>query len=451
MTSVILDRAKKVVEADEAVYAQGSRVSYFPLVVDRGFGSTIQDLDGNQYIDFLSSAGAQNTGHAHPGIIEAIRNQSEKIVQYTNAYMFHESVVTLSRKLIEITPGTFEKRVVFGLSGSDANDGVIKMARAHTGRSGIIAFKGSYHGSTYGAISLSAISLNMRKKIGPLLPDIHHFEYPNCYRCPFDQEYGRCRFPCLRQIEGAFEQYLPPEEVAAVFFEPVAGDAGLVVPPREFVRGLYDLCQKHGILFVSEEVQQGFGRTGRMFAIEHFDIIPDVVVMGKAIASGMPLSAVVARREIIESLKAPAHLFTMSGHPIALAAALATLKIIADEDLIQKSARMGEYIQRQFRRLAEKYPIIGEVRGLGLSIGVELVKDPLSKEKHTEAAAKICYRCWEKGLILIFLAGNVLRVQPPLVIRLDEVDRAMKIIEASFEDFMKGDIPDEILETTKGW
>ncbi len=328
---------------------------------------------------------------------------------------------------------------------------MIKFVRAYTGRTKIISFVNAYHGSTFGSLSLSAISLNMRKKIGPLLPDIYHFEYPTCYRCPFGQEQKSCNMECFKQIERAFTQYLPPEEIAAIVFEPIAGDAGLVVPPKEYVEKLYQLCQKHGILFVSEEVQQGFGRTGKWFGIEHFDIIPDLIVTGKSIASGMPLSALIGRAEIIDSLDAPAHLFTMSGHQVSCQSAIASIKVIEEENLIQNAEIMGQYIQSKFNLLAEKYEMIGEIRGKGLSIGVEIVKNRLTKEKDEVATSKICYRCWEKGLILIFLAGNVLRIQPPLVIKRDEIDQAFVIIESAINDYLRNKIPDSVLEIATGW
>jgi 4-aminobutyrate aminotransferase len=448
---MFLEKTMTIIEQDKNMYSQGSRMPYFPLVVDSGKGAIITDIDGNEFIDFLASAGASNTGHAHPVVVNAIKAQAEKIVQYTSAYMYNEPMVKLSQKLIEITPGDFPKRVVFGLSGSDANDGMIKAVRAYTGRSKIISFAGAYHGSTYGALSLSALSLNMRRKIGPLLPDIFHFEFPDCYRCPHGQVKENCSMECLKTIKRAFANYLPPDEVAAIVLEPIAGDAGLIVPPESFVKGLDEICKTHGILLVAEEVQQGFGRTGKWFSIEHFGIEPDVIVMGKSIASGMPLSALVTRSEIIGSLEKPAHLFTMSGHSLSCEAALASIQVIEDEKLMKNADELGEYIKSRFEQLALKFDFIGEIRGKGLSVGVDLVIDQESRERNTDAAAKICYRCWEKGLILIFLAGNVLRIQPPLVISKNEVDQALAIIEEAMEEYVSGLISDDVLQVAQGW
>jgi 4-aminobutyrate aminotransferase len=444
-------KANEIIVRDEKVCSKFSRVPYYPLVIKKGYGSTIVDVDGNKYIDLLSSAAALNTGHCHPKIVKAIKSQLENFIHYTPAYMYNEAVVELADELIKITPGNFKKKVTFGLTGSDANDGMIKLTRAYTGRTKIVTFIGSYHGSTYGAISMSAISLNMRRKIGPLLPEIEHIPYPDCYRCKYEKKEQSCNLECLQDFKMAMETYMPAESIAAVVMEPIAGDAGIIVPPIIYVKEMYSLCQKNGILFVSEEVQQGFGRTGKWFGIEHFDVIPDIVIMGKAMASGLPLSGIVAREEIMNSLNAPAHLFTMGGNPVCCKASLATIQVIRDDGLLQNSRNLGKYAIDRFLKLQDKYAIIGDVRGLGLSIGVELVKDAKTKEKHFEAAAKICYRCWEKGVILIFFAKSVLRFQPPLVITKQELDDAFEVIESSIVEYLNGEISDEIFNQLQGW
>lgn len=446
-----IKKSLDLVKEDEKVLSPSSRMPYFPLVIKKGYGAIIEDIDGNEYLDLLSSAGALNVGHSHPKVVEAIVEQVRNFIHYTPVYTYHEPLVKLAQKLTQITPGDYKKKVAFGLSGSDANDGMIKLARSHTGRSKIISFIQAYHGATYGAISLSALSLNMRRKIGPMLPDIHHIPYPDCYRCVFGQKRETCNMECLKQLEIAFQYYIPADEVAAVIMEPIAGDAGLVVPPEEYVKKLRELCRQKGILFVSEEVQQGFGRTGRWFGIEHFGVEPDAVILGKSIASGMPLSAIVAREEIMQSWEAPVHVFTTAGSPTSCSAAIATIEVIEQEGLIERARILGEYVKERFEMMKEKYELIGDVRGLGLSIGVDLVKDRNTKEKAKEAAAKICYRCWEKGIILTFFATNVLRVQPPLIITREQMDRAIDIVEEAIVDYVDGKISDEVLETAKGW
>ncbi len=440
-----------IVKEDEKVVSSAGRAPYYPLAVKSGKGAVIEDEDGNKYIDFLSSAAAINTGHCHPKIIQAISEQMENYIHYTPVYMYNKSLVDLANQLIDITPGNFSKKVIFGLSGSDANDGMIKLARSYTGRSKIISFIKSYHGTTYGALSLTAISPAIRKKVGPLLPDIHHIPYPDCYRCDFNHKPKTCNMECLQQLKTAFKCYLPPEEVAAVIMEPIAGDAGLVVPPKEYIEELYKICKENGILFVSEEVQQGFGRTGKWFGIENFGIIPDAIIMGKSIASGMPLSAIVGREEIMTSLCSLGHAFTTSGNALCCRAALATIDVIKEEKLLERSETLGMYVKERFNNMKRKYKIIGDVRGIGLSIGVDLVIDKKSKIRNHEAAAKICYRCWEKGLMVTFFAENVLRIQPPLVIEKEQLDKGMNIIEEAINDYLEGDIPDEVLEIAKGW
>jgi 4-aminobutyrate aminotransferase len=442
-------QCNQIVENEKHYYSQAGKLPYFPLAIKSGQGAIIKDQDDNSYIDFLSSAAMLNTGISHPKIVEVITEQAKDFVHYIFPYIYHEPSVQLAKKLTEITPGNFDKKVIFGLSGSDANDGMIKFARAYTGKSKIISYIGSYHGSTFGAISLSAISLNMKRKIGPLLPDIHHINYPNCYRCRFNNTCDTCSLECLNELEDAFKYYLPTDEVAAIVIEPIAGDVGMVVPPKKYMEKLYSLCKENNILFVVDEIQQGFGRTGKWFGIDHFDIEPDIMVLGKSIASGLPMSALVGRKEIMESLGAPAHTFTGAGNPMACKASLATIEIINDEDLISKANIHGDYIMDKFEKMKEKYDIIGDVRGLGLSIGVELINN--KKEKNAIAASKICYRAWEKGVLLTFISQNVLRIQPPLIISREQIDEALSLIEESIVDFINGDIPDEVLETSKGW
>lgn len=449
--AVNVKRCENIVAQDDEVVGAACRVPYYPLVVKCGRGAIIEDADGNEYIDMLSSAAATNVGHSHPKVVDAIIEQAREVIHYTPVYTYHEPLVKLAKGLTEITPGNFKKKVVFGLTGSDSNDGMIKLARAYTGRSKIISFIGAYHGSTYGSISLSAISLNMRRKIGPLVPDIYHINYPHCYRCKFGKKEESCNLECLQDFEDKFKSYLPPEEVAAVIMEPIQGDAGLIVPPQKYVKKLYDLCKKHRILFAVDEVQQGFGRTGKWFGIENFGIEPDIIVMGKSIASGMPISAIVARAEIMDAVGPPAHTFTTMANPICCKAALATINVIKEEKLLEHSKNLGEYTKECFNKMKDKYSLIGDVRGIGMNIGVDLVKDRDTKERAQEAAAKICYRCWEKGVLLTFFANNVLRVQPPLVITKEQIDKALDVIEASIVEYLRGDIPDEVLKVAKGW
>ncbi len=440
-----------IIRKDHELISPGGRVPFYPLVISKGEGSIIVSQEGKSYIDFLAGAGVLNTGHSHPKIVRAIKEQADKFLSYNPAYVYSQPMVDLAVALCHITPGDFPKRVAYGLSGADANDGVIKLARSFTGRQKIISFLRSYHGATYGALSLSAHNLNMRRKFGPFLPEIYHVPYADCYRCPFNLEYPGCGINCLEYIKSLFETVIPPEEVGAIIFEPIQGDAGVIVPPAEFVIGLKSICKENGILFVSEEVQTGFGRTGKWFASEHWGIVPDIIVLGKAIASGMPLSAIVARKQIMESWGPVAHALSLSANPLSCVASLKTIEVIQEENLIKRARDEGEYVKHRLTDMKEKYQLIGDIRGRGLMIGVDLVQDPKTKVRARRETAKICWRCWEKGLFLTFFSGSVLRIAPPLVITRQEIDKALGIIDDSFQDVMEGRVPDDILDKIQGW
>ncbi len=444
-------KGKEIIHRDNKVYPRFTRIPYYPLVIKRAYGATIEDHDGNKFIDLLSGASSLNTGHSNPRITEAIKKQVDNFISYTAAYSYSEPLVKLAEEIIKITPGDFDKKVAFGLSGSDANDGMIKLVRGFTGKKKIISFIGAYHGSTYGALSLTALSLNMRRKIGPILSEVEHIRYPTCYRCPYNCHKETCNIECLNDFKNALSTYLPPDEIAAIVMEPIAGDAGLIVPPIKYMKAIHEICRENDILFVSEEVQQGFARTGKWFCIEHFNIVPDIIVMGKSMASGLPLSAIVGKSEIMDSLDAPAHLFTMSGNSLSCSAAIETINIIRDEGLLERSISLGNYTKKRFKDMQSKYEIIGDIRGLGLSIGIDLVKKRTTKIGNREAASKICYRCFEKGVIVIFLADGVLRIQPPLVITKTQLEEALDIIEDSIEEYANNKIPNETLETVMGW
>jgi len=444
-------RVQEIIDRDKKVISSASRMPYFPFVIKKGEGATMYDVNGKKYIDFLSSAAALNTGHCHPKVVEAINYQIHKFLNYTSAYMYYENMVELAEELIRITPGSYFKKVSFGLTGSDANDGAIKLARVFTGRQKIISFLRSYHGSTYGALSLSAISLNMRKKLGPFLPEIYHIPFPDCYRCPLNHRYPECQLACLEYFKMLLKNLIPPEEIAAIIIEPIQGDAGIIVPPDSYLFNLKKICAEKGILFIAEEVQTGFGRTGKWFSVEHWNIEPDIILLGKGIASGMPLSSIIAKQEIMDSWQAPAHLFTMGANPVSCAASLATIEVIKEENLVDNTQRMGHYIKKRLLELKARHEIIGDIRGKGLLIGVDLVKNRDTKERAVKETAKICWRCYERGLILTFLSQSVLRIAPPLNIKKEEVDHALEIIEKSIEDLENGKIPDQVLENICGW
>ncbi|EFI42682.1 aminotransferase class III-fold pyridoxal phosphate-dependent enzyme [Peptoniphilus sp. oral taxon 386] len=439
-----------LISEDEKYIAKCSRAPYLPIVANRAKGVIVEDLDGNEYIDMISSACVLNTGYNHENVLDKVSKQLDKFIHFSNDYFYTEPQVELAKKLVKITPGNFEKKVIFGFSGSDSIDSAIKATRSYTGRSKIISFVGAYHGSTYGAISISAIDLNMKKRIGPLLPDVFHFSYPLITEKKNDEtedEYSDRKF---EEFKKPFDYYLPVEEVAAIFIEPIAGDLGLIPPPKKFMKLLRKFCSENGILLVADEIQQGFGRTGKWFSIEHFDVEADLIVMGKAMASGFPMSAVVGRREIIDSIAMPGQLFTLQGNAVCAGAAIATIEIIENEKLLDRAVKLGDYIKERFKLISKNSSVIKDVRGLGLTIGVEL-EDRNKIISSSDIAKKICYRCFEKGVILIYIGGNTLRVQPPLVMTNDEAQRAMNIIEEVFCEYENGKISDSILDKIQGW
>jgi len=453
LTRKKIDKSLEIVAKDKIYLARALGLKYFPIAIAKAEGSKVWDADGNEYIDFLTSAALYNVGHRHPKVVEAIKDQIDKFINYTIVYLYAEPCVKLAEKLVSITPGKFDKKVSYGFSGSDGVDSAIKVARAYSKKKYILSFRGSYHGTTYGALSATGIiSEDVKSPICPLT-NIEYVEFPDPYRNKWGidgyEHPDELTNRSLKEIEDKIKEC--SFDVAGLLVEPIQGDAGVVVPPDEFIKGLSELANKYGFVLVDEEVQTGLGRTGRFWAIEHFNVAPDVLVSSKALGGGMPLSAVVGRADIMDSVPPPLLGFTHAGHAVSASAALATIEAIESEGLLNRAAKMGEYIIRRFREMQDEFDIIGDVRGKGLLIGVEIVKN--KREPDRDGALKICWRAWEKGLILITFGkkGNVLRIAPPLNISEDEVDSGLNIIEDSIKEFLKGEIPDGVLNYLKGW
>jgi len=416
----------------------GSR--YEHPIVDEARGIFIRDPDGNVFIDFISGRCVTNVGHCHPKLVGALQSQAAR-----GLHGFTETRLRLDERLSEITPGDFPKHIFYAQSGSAVNDLGIKVARWSTGRPYVVAFAGAYHGVTYGALSISSYRPYMVRGIHPRLPGVFHMPYPNCYRCPFKLEHPDCDLACLRYMEDhAFNSYLPPEEVAAVVFEPVAGDAGWIVPPDDWLPTLRGICDRHGILLMAEEVQTGFGRTGRWFAVEHWGVEPDMILLGKSISGGVPNAACVARRELSkrvgtgEAIQTP---MTFGGSPLGCAAALANIEVIEEEKLVENSAEMGAYVKKRLSEMMEGHGIIGDVRGRGLLIGVEIVKDRETKKPGLEEAERIRSKAFRNGLYLIHMGSfgtRVLRVAPPLIINREQADASLEILEDAISDAERG-------------
>lgn len=445
-----MSKAQDLIKEDEQYFAKSGRIQYYPLAIDHGYGATLVDVDGKEYIDLLASASSQNVGHAPKKVTEAIKKQVDKFVHYTPAYMYHEPLIRLSKKLCDISPGDYEKRVTYGLSGSDANDGIIKFARAYTGRPYIISFTNAYHGSTFGSLSMSAISLNMRKKYGPLLNGFYHIPFPDNYRGLFEQPNANTVDEYLAPLKEMFDKYVPADEVACIVLETIQGDGGLLEPVPGYFEALEGICREHGILIAVDDIQQGLGRTGKWSSVEHFNFTPDLITFGKSLAGGLPMSAIVGRKEIMETLEAPAHLFTTGANPVSCEAALATLEMIEEEQLLEASLEKGKYVRQTMDRWVTDYECIGDVRGKGLSIGIDVVSDPIQKTRDPEAALKICNYCFDKGVVIIAVAGNVLRFQPPLVISYEQLDYALSTLEDAIRALNRGELDQYEIEG-QGW
>lgn len=436
MTELPGPEAKKVLEKDQK-YVSQSYTRVYPLVVKRAEGAMVVDVDSNQFLDFTSGIAVCNTGHCHPKVVEAIKIQAEQFIHMSGTDFYYDVQSTLAQKLGEITPGPKEKRVFFGNSGAEAIEAALKLARYHTKRPRVLAFLGAFHGRTMGALSLTASKVIHERGFSPLVPGITHIPYAYCYRCPYHLQYPSCEVACVDWIrEDLFKRSIPPEEVAAIFVEPIQGEGGYIVPPPEFHQKLYGLAREFGILFVVDEVQTGMGRTGRMMAIEHWGVIPDIIALAKGIASGMPLGATVSQAEVMDWVPG-SHASTFGGNPISCQAALTTIALL-EEGLIENAARIGDYMMSQLKELQKQFELIGDVRGKGLMIGVELIKDRETKKKAIEERNGVIQACFEKGLLILGCGENTIRLIPPLIITQREANTALTIIEEVLKKVERG-------------
>lgn len=452
-----IDKSLEIVNLDREFMARGAGLKYFPIAIERGLGSFVWDMDGNRYIDFLSTAGVYNIGHCHPKVVKAVHDQTNKLLNYASSYLYHENPVRLARLLTEITPGKFRKKVTFGFSGSDANDSAMKAVRAFTKKKYILSCKYSYHGTTYGALALTGIiNAESKELVHGRDGGVELIEFPDPFRNSWGidgyREPAHLTEVALHAIETKINEL--KGNVGGIIIEPIQGDAGVIIPPQEFMKELKLICEKLGIVFVDEEVQTGMGRTGKMWAIEDFGVEPDLLVTAKALGGGMPISALLGREELMDSVPAPLFVFTHLGHAVNTAAALATIEVTSEENLPRRAEEMGNYIRERFEEMAQEYYLImGDVRGKGLLIGVDIVKKGTKTQPDRNLALKICWRAWEKGLLMISFGkhGNVLRIAPPLNIEKSTVDEALRIIESSIKDAIEGKVPEEVLQYLQGW
>lgn len=438
------ERCDEIVARDAAVISTCCHLSYFPLAVKSAEGAIVTDEDGNQFIDFLSAASTLNTGSREPSVMAAALEQIEAYPQYILSYTYNRKAVEYAERLVSVFPGRGPAKVLFSLCGSDANDAAVKFCRAYTGRQNVILFLGAYHGCTYGSIAMSSCSQRMHAKIGPFMPGFCFFPY---FSSDVPDEVAERE--SVAAIEAAFETYLPADECAGAIVEPILGDSGMLPAHPIFMRKLRELCDRHGILLISEEVQQAFWRTGKMFCIEHYGIEPDGVIMGKSLGAGFPLGAFMARAEIMDSLRAPAHGFSLGGSATACAAGIAAFDLYRTEAFQARLASNIELIARLCDDLQSRWPnTVGGWNGIGMSIGITILKDGAPDE---DGVFKIMFRSYERGLLMITLAGCVLRVQPPLNIEPELLERGFDIIAQAIEDYERGAIPDDVLRYRAGW
>ncbi|HEX5432043.1 MAG TPA: acetyl ornithine aminotransferase family protein [Bryobacteraceae bacterium] len=420
-------KAQAVIERDRRVISPSYTRGY-PLVAEHGEGAIVEDVDGNRFLDFAAGIAVVATGHCHPQVVQAIQDQAARLIHMSGTDFYYENMVQLAEKLASLVPGGVPRRVYFGNSGAEAIEAAIKLARYHTGRGQFIAFVGAFHGRTMGALALTASKSVQKNGFFPLMPGVHHMPYAYCYRCAYGKTPDSCGVECVKAIEEQlFRTILPPSDTAAIFVEPVQGEGGYVVPPRKFFDELRRLADKHGILLVFDEVQSGMGRTGKMFACEHFGAVPDVIALAKGIASGLPLGATISRADLMD-WPAGAHASTFGGNPVAVAAALTTIELL-ERELVGNAARIGTHMMSRLRDFPRSFPNVGDVRGLGLMIGIELVRDQEMRERAPDLRDRVIQMCFERGLLVLGAGPNTIRICPPLVITKDQADFAVDTIE----------------------
>jgi 4-aminobutyrate aminotransferase len=431
-------KARKVVEKTRKLLSP-SISRFYPLVIESAHDCIVKDVDGNQFIDFNSGIAVLSVGSTNKSVVKAATDQLKKFTHYSYTDFYYENINALAEKLVKIYPSNGKKvsnpdQVFYGNSGTEAIEAAMKLARFNTKRPRFLSYSSSFHGRTMGSVSLTSSKPAQVAGFSPLLSGVDHVPFPYCYRCPLKLEYPSCAIACIDYIqEQYFDKFVPPEEVAAFFIEPIQGEGGYVVPPEDYYKELFRRFKKYGILFVDDEVQSGVGRTGKWFGIEHFGVVPDMITMAKALSGGLPIGALIAKSEFM-TWGPGSHASTFGGNPVSAAAGLATLSFIEENNLLENARKQGEYMLKIFNEWKEKYEIIGDVRGKGLMIGIEIVKDKKSKAYGKEEASKIIDTTWKKGVLLITCGRSTLRIVPPLTITRKLVDEALDVIESAIRE-----------------
>ncbi len=417
-------------ELRDKVVPQGQG-SVTPYYVESAKGAIIYDVDGCEFIDFAGGIGVMNVGHSHPKVVAAIKDQAEKFTHTCFMVVPYAHVVELADRLCGLTPGTFPKKALFINSGAEAVENAIKIARYHTKRPAVIAFENGFHGRTLLTMTLTSKVNPYKLGFGPFAPEVYRMPYAYCYRCPFGLTYPSCDVACADYLREFFITHVAAESIAALLVEPITGEGGFITPPPEYFPKLYAICRENGIVFIGDEIQTGMGRTGKMFALEHWKVEADLTIVAKSLAAGMPLSAVVGKSEIMDSPHVGGLGGTYGGNPVCCRAALAVLDIFEEEELLKKAQVLGQKVRERFDAWQEQFELIGDVRGLGPMLALELVKDRKTKEPAAEEAKALVQFCYEKGLILLSSGnfGNVIRILMPLVIDDNQLERGLAVME----------------------
>lgn len=410
----------------DSKYISPSYTRVYPFFMERGEGAYVWDVDANRFLDFTCGIAVTSTGHSHPKVVKAIEDQARRFLHMSGSDFYYEKEILLAERLAAVAPGNKPKKVFFCNSGAEAVETAIKLARYATGRQHFISFFGSFHGRTMGALALTASKDTQRKRFSPLMPGVTHVPYGDCAHCAYNLVYGKCGIACVDYIEEVlFKRTLPPEEVAAIFIEPVQGEGGYIVPPPEFIPRLKALADKYGILLVSDEVQAGMGRTGKMFSIEHWNVVPDIICVAKALASGLPLGAVIAPADVM-AWKPGSHGSTFGGNPVSCAAALATLDLL-EGGLVDNAARMGSYLIKRLKAIQERSKVVSSVTGKGLMIGLEIVEGKRTRKPAPVVRNAIVDACFHLGLLVLPCGPSTVRIVPPLIIGKKEADIGLAI------------------------
>ncbi len=421
--------AIKIIQMEEKYLATTTK--HLPLVIKKGTGSIVEDVDGNKFIDFTTGVCVTNIGIGHQKVLEAINNQIQDFIYFAGTDFSYEIQAKLAKRLIEITPGKFAKKVFFANSGAESVEAAIKISKWATKRNQFIGFIGGFHGRTMGANAFMGCKVVQRERYFPMMPGVWQLPYAYCYRCAYHEEYPKCDTWCAKIIEEVyFKQLVAPEEIAGILVEPIQGEGGYIVPPDEFIQELKRIATKYSILLIDDEVQTGLGRTGKMFAIEYTNVIPDIITVAKGLASGLPIGAAIYDARLDFKVKG-AHSNTFGGNPVCCASAMATLDVIIEENLIESANEKGNYMKKRLDELKSKYDFIGDVRGRGMFVACEFITDQFTKKPNAELADFITGYCFQKGLILMPCGFSSIRFVPALNIAMELLEKGFDIFESA--------------------